>query len=430
MSQRPNSSSKSSVHCEAILWPWYSTPTGKHPIKIRVTHNRKRKYFSVKVNNTNLFLDPKEWEEIQDHSRPLRGDKKQSRAAVISQLANAEQCAQSVTQHGKPFTFDRFENVFLTKDTGTGFIKICEEHLRGIFKEGRIGTFRAYNNSLQAFKKFRDNKELDCVDVTPDLLRNFESFLVEKEHTRTTVGMYLRALKVFYNVAASKYPSLAEFYPFAVNRSEKNKFRIKQGSGKKGEALSSEQIKKFLSIETIPGSPMHEARQLWLFSFYAQGMNFRDMAFLTWQNIEGDVISYIRSKTKNTENRVEKMQVPINEPMRKVIDSYSSRGNTTYVFGILEEKVSVERQDALIRQKIKTTNKWLSRICKENFLPEIKTYWARHSYASLLKSMGESVDLIREMLGHSDIRTTESYLKGFDLERKKSANQRAFESLL
>ncbi len=76
-----------------------------------------------------------------------------------------------------------------------------------------------------------------------------------------------------------------------------------------------------------------------------------------------------------------------------------------------------------INQKNKIVNKWLKRICEANELPAITTYWARHSYASLLKQSGHSVELIREMLGHSDIKTTESYLKRFDLAKKRDANE-------
>lgn len=69
-------------------------------------------------------------------------------------------------------------------------------------------------------------------------------------------------------------------------------------------------------------------------------------------------------------------------------------------------------------------NARLKTLCENNKLPVITTYWARHSYAQLLKSSGESVEMIRELLGHSDIRTTESYLKRFDLERKKEVSDK------
>ena len=39
------------------------------------------------------------------------------------------------------------------------------------------------------------------------------------------------------------------------------------------------------------------------------------------------------------------------------------------------------------------------------------------------------MELIREMLGHSDIRTTESYLKRFDFDKKRAANESTHEIL-
>lgn len=183
-----------------------------------------------------------------------------------------------------------------------------------------------------------------------------------------------------------------------------------------------------MAIETIAGTPKHEARLMWLFSFYAQGMNFRDMAFLKKGDFTEEAIVYVRSKTKNSESKEEKMQVPLNGTLHKLINELKCEKGP-YVFKILSPETSNEKKDSQIRQKIKVTNKWLRRLCSENGLPPITTYWARHTYASLLKGIGESVDMIRELLGHSDIRTTEAYLKRFDLMKKQSVNNELLQLL-
>ena len=59
----------------------------------------------------------------------------------------------------------------------------------------------------------------------------------------------------------------------------------------------------------------------------------------------------------------------------------------------------------------------------------LTTYWARHTYASILKQAGQPVELIRELLGHGDIRTTESYLTRFDLAKKREVNDGIFRIL-
>jgi len=49
----------------------------------------------------------------------------------------------------------------------------------------------------------------------------------------------------------------------------------------------------------------------------------------------------------------------------------------------------------------------------------ITTYTARHSYSTILKHSGVSIEQISESLGHSDLRTTENYLDSFHLDSKK-----------
>ena len=44
----------------------------------------------------------------------------------------------------------------------------------------------------------------------------------------------------------------------------------------------------------------------------------------------------------------------------------------------------------------------------------------------MLKAGGVNVEMIRELLGHSNVKVTEAYLKRFDLEKKREANEKFF----
>ena len=46
----------------------------------------------------------------------------------------------------------------------------------------------------------------------------------------------------------------------------------------------------------------------------------------------------------------------------------------------------------------------------------VTTYLARHSFATVLRNSGASMEFISEALGHSDMKTTKSYLAGFEQE--------------
>ena len=50
---------------------------------------------------------------------------------------------------------------------------------------------------------------------------------------------------------------------------------------------------------------------------------------------------------------------------------------------------------------------------------DVTTYAARHSFATILQRSGASTDFISEALGHSNVRTTQNYLAGFEDEAKK-----------
>jgi integrase/recombinase XerD len=173
--------SKSTVFCELFLWRWSTNESGRHPVKIRITYNRKRKYYPVQVDGKNLFLTNEDWDEIQDHTQRLWGEKKHIRVTISSALSNAETAGRTTTANGRPFTFDKFESEFFSQESRKGFLGIFETHLQEIYREGRIGTYKSYNNAFQALKKFRKDKEIDPVDISPDLLKDFEKFLVERD---------------------------------------------------------------------------------------------------------------------------------------------------------------------------------------------------------------------------------------------------------
>lgn len=70
----------------------------------------------------------------------------------------------------------------------------------------------------------------------------------------------------------------------------------------------------------------------------------------------------------------------------------------------------------------------MKRLCKNNGLTgldkDISTYFARHSWATLLKNSGTTTEEISEGLGHSNLRTTKDYLDSFPQEHKKETTKK------
>ena len=53
----------------------------------------------------------------------------------------------------------------------------------------------------------------------------------------------------------------------------------------------------------------------------------------------------------------------------------------------------------------------------------VTSYTFRHSWATTAKYRGVPIEMISESLGHKSIKTTQIYLKGFDLNERTKVNK-------
>lgn len=452
---------KNLLTASVIRMEWKENESGAAPIRLRVTYKRKPKYYTISHKGEKLLLDEATWATVENEK--TKGGKSQRIVEIRADIKAAESQAaaafETVTKNNRPFSWERFESEFLLGESHNGFLALFASHLEELRREKRTGTYTAYNTALNAFKGFRKEKELSPHDLTPAMLKDFERYLERGDHqkkkekekrglNKTSIGIYMRVLKVIYNIAADADRSLLENYPFARRQTERAKYKIRTGSGHKGEALTIDQLRKLDSLKfTEAQAEYEEARLIWMFSFHCQGMNMKDISLLKYKDIDGTTIRYIRHKTKDTEAKQSLMEIPLSDAMREIISKLGNPDKRpgSYVFTIIpnglasehkrhtqRELTPEERIVQIIQQKTKIVNKRLKQIAeKENEkvkdkglkLPVITTYWARHTYANLLKESGHSVELIKEALGHSNSKTTMNYLKQFDNDEMRKANE-------
>lgn len=441
--------SKREPSVSAVLRRGHAKDDGSCPVKIRVTWNRVHRFYSVRVDGKPLFMSGQidELDDSDELKRLLsdnvrREDKKKQKNAIIEKLSAARVAVKKVS-NGRTFTFDRFEREFLNQESKKGILHLFETYLQGLLSEERIGAYESYKNAYHAFNRFRGGntqtkddsfvrgKEILPEDLTTEVLKKFDVALKTRGCNKTTIGIYMRALRIIFNNAVDLNPSLAEFYPFSRKQNDNKRYKIRSGSGKKGQALTIEQLQKFIQTKPIERTAEWEAKQYWLFMFYASGMNMADVAALTYDCVHWDAIRYVRKKTQDTERKEEVIEIPLSEALKKIILSIGNpdKSSSAYVFPILSKNMDALKVKAATKQKTKTINKWLSRLCKDNDLPEITSYWSRHTSATLLRDAGASVEMISELLGHSDVKVTREYLKRFSIQKKNDAIESAMSIL-
>jgi len=377
----------------------------KYPIKLRVIYNRMVKYYPTKYNLTEA-----EYSKIYDE-KPTKKNKE-----LRYDLFKLESRAKEIVNKLPIFTFKGFENSLYKIRTDEGdLIEAYKVYADVLRLADRISTAISYECSINSLKAFKNPLRFE--DINPDFLRDYEIWMLKKGNSITSVGIYLRALRSIFNEAIADEKVSKEIYPFG-----KRKYQIPTGRNTK-KALQLSDIRKIFDYKPLPDSGEEMARDYWLFSYLCNGINIKDIARLRYKNLEGNYLNFNRAKTeRSTRSNPKPISIFLNAKAIEIIKHWGNKKQhpDTYIFPILKPGCTSEREMQLIQQLIKTVNKWISRISVNVGIEKhVTTYTARHSFSTVLKRSGASIEFISEALGHSNVRTTESYLDSFENDTKQ-----------
>ncbi len=180
-----------------------------------------------------------------------------------------------------------------------------------------------------------------------------------------------------------------------------------------------------LLYKTPQSKHLRRTQEIARLMFQFCGMPFADFAHLEKSALAQGVLRYNRIKTGTSVSlEVLESSLPTisklrnNDPVRE--------DGTNYLFSILRgnkspkgESMYKEYQSALRR-----FNNQLKSLSRELHLKSaVTSYTIRHSWATNAKYQGIPIEMISESLGHKSIKTTQIYLKGFELEKRTEANR-------
>ncbi len=385
---------------------------GTCSLKVKVTHNRKRKYIS-----TGLDYSEQEFEKVffrQEGQRLTKAQKKKKKTAdeFLSK-------AKAVIDKLKIFTFTSFEEVYFENRKIEGSVlSAFEDYIKGLRKENRIGTAVTYECAKGSLEKFNSNKDFEFAEVTPRFLERYEKWMLDNGKSKTTVGIYLRSLRTLFNTQSLD----KSLYPFGDS---KGKYSIPVGRNIK-KALTVEEVARIYNYKPTPNTTKEMARDYWIFLYLCNGMNVKDFCLLKWENIEGETLTYQRAKTKRKKRDEKPIFIDLKPEALEIIKKWGQPNldRKAFIFPHLNNIDDPDRQRAIYQQLTKTINKYMRQIGSEvGINKNVTTYYARHSFATVLKRSGASIEMISELLGHSSVNVTDSYLDGFEREQVRQATQ-------
>ncbi len=423
--------------------------TEDYPYKLRIYAGKSKLYptiFGLSIKDNDKLKAKNLRDNLQD---------------VRDKLKEIEDTALAFIKNMDPFSFDIFERDFIKDHPGFEQARIKFQPLPAALKKfdfgpyyknfpvllenpepgsigeifkliiekkiskgtsGSIKTAVGYRTAYSSLLKFGGNVKFKT--ITAEYVQYYSDWLKyntdDKKTTcgKTTVGIYTRKLRAVFNEAIRlKRIKKENCYPFG-----KGQFGIPASSNLK-KAFTLDEIEQIYYYACDPKEPsMKKAKAFWLFMYFGQGLNPKDIALLQYKHITGDFFEFERAKTEETAQDPPKISVFLNEDLLQTIAEYGNKDKSpeNYIFPIFEHGMTPLRQYKVGEQFVQFINKWMQRVLDAlGIEKKAGCQVARHSYATVRRLGGADLNDIGDELGHSDPRTTRRYVGGLPSERKK-----------
>ena len=323
----------------------------------------------------------------------------------FSFLIDTERQSFQPDSEGK-ITFANTSVVIAQPKPTLSFQHLIGEAISEKSKHGHVRTAETYKSALNSFNRFVHRKVVALNEVTSSLMTDYENYLKQKGVCMNSISFYMRILKAIYRRAINLH-LVDDCMPF------KNVYTGVAKTTKR--AVGIDVIRKIKSLEPLDENE-RLARDMFLFSFYTRGMSFIDMAYLKKTDLKDGFLYYTRKKTGQN------LCIKWGPHMQNIVDSYPSC-NDTYLLPIIHDDDSDGRNQ--YKYRLCVINKSLNAMAKRLSLScNLTMYVARHSWASIARSIDIPLSIISDAMGHTSEKMTTIYLKSIDQSRIHNENDR------
>ena len=253
-------------------------------------------------------------------------------------------------------------------------------------------TQQKYLAVYDHLKRFLETRyhvsDIALKEIAPAFINDFEMYLrTENRCSHNTVWVYLMPLRKMISIAIENGWLLRDpFIKHEIGMEETERT-----------FLTNEELKKLMDMRFK--KPKHElVRDLFVFCCFT-GLAFSDVSTLTADMIVTDADSeqWIRKHREKTD---ELSSIPLLEIPRQILAKYSGHKKINGT-GRLLPVLSNQR-----------CNGYLKEIADLAGIPKkLTTHVARHTFACMSLDNHVSIETISKMLGHANIKTTQTYAK-------------------
>lgn len=411
-------------------------------VYLRVTIGGKRKLIKTNVE----LARPSDFNAKCKGENWVRGSVKDAKllnTTLADILAKAKQKYKELDSEGEVST------VSLAKEMNTevvspSFLAFARERAQMIYDNGGWRNWRKYCgliNKLDTFRKKRRMPDITVDDLTVDLLTRFDNFLHKWENEREPGKLlHPNTIEVQFNILRTLVHRAIEV---GIMEASKDPFLVFKYKGVKTikEKLSEEEMSRIIALELDEGSLIWHCKNYFLFSYYCAGIRAADLIQLRWRNItESGRLHYQMGK-----NHKDRDLVLVEQALEILRHYHTDEAKPDdYIFPLLDnsaeyakyitqadkDRMKPDLRHLLYQQvsaKNALINKYLKKIAeKAEVTTNLTMHISRHAFAHIAQESGAESSAIMNILGHSNLATTERYMGSFDTSKTDSTLRSLF----
>ncbi len=368
-------------------------------ILLRITQHRTHKYidigYSVKAEDWN-----KEKKEVR-RSHPLWAEIKM---VMDAKLIEAKQTYLKNLSQDIPISSTNIKRQLKKEIIGDSFLNFADAYIQNMPNASSQTARESIINKLKEYLGKSKNgvqKDLLFPELDYKFLVNYEKHLKRLGNGKNTIHGNIKFLKTVYNFALKTRhfrTSDNPFLEYSAPQEKSSRTRLKPF-----------QIEDIENYQAKPNTPKFHARNIFLFSYYLQGMRVKDLLLLRWKQIKGDYLHYKSSKANKERPR------KLHRRAREILNLYRSERAkpNDYVFpymaGIDEKQLEPKKWVKKIDGQNSKIRKQLMLIAEELGIEKLSMHVARHTFANIARQITKDIFVVSDALDHSSISITENY---------------------
>ena len=418
------------------------TKNKTYVVYLRVTVGGKRKLIKTMVE----IARPSDFNAKCKGENWIRGgvrDAKVLNAQLADILAKAKETYKELDKEGEVTT------VALAKEMNTevvspSFLAFARERAQMIYDNGGWRNWRKYCgliNKLDAFRKKRRMADITVADMTVELLTRFDNFLHKWENEREPgTLLHPNTIEVQFNILRTLVHRAIEV---GIMEASKDPFLVFKYKGVKTvkEKLDDSEMERIINLELEEGSLIWHCKNYFLFSYYCAGIRAADLIQLRW----GNVTTSGRLHYQMGKNHKERDLLLVEQAI-EILRHYQrdDAKATDYIFPLLSNdaeyagyvtQADKDRMRPELRHKMyqdissknALINKYLKKIAEQAEIEKpLSMHISRHSFAHIAQESGAESSAIKNILGHSNLATTERYMGSFDTSKTDETLRNVF----